>query len=67
MDYKHINGSVDQQVSYVKVYKSYLELRDEVMGSTEETSLPGHHTGPVRPQAAGRGQARGCSTTTGDG
>ena len=65
--YKQINGSVDQQETYVKIYKCYLQLRDELMGSSEETSLPGHYTGPVCPQAANRGPAKGCSTITGDG
>ena len=58
---------MDQQETYVKIYKTYLQLRDEVMESSEETSLPGHYTGPVCPKAAGRGPAKGCSTTTGDG
>ena len=67
VDYKQINGSVDQQETYVKIYKCYLQLCDELMGSSEETSLPGHYTGPVCPQAANRGPAKGCSTITGDG
>ena len=66
MDYKHINWSVDQQETYVKIYKCYLELQDEVMGSSE-TSLPGHYTGPMCNLAAGHGPAKGCSTTIGDG
>ena len=55
MDYRHINGTVEQQQEYVKVYKRYLELRDELIDSSEGSSLPGLYTGPVRPQAANSG------------
>ena len=55
MDISHINGSLEQQKEYVQVYKRYLELRDELMESSDSSSLPGLHTGPMRPQAARRG------------
>ena len=55
MDYTHINGSLEQQREYVQVYKRYLELRHELMESINSRSLPGLHTGPMRPLAASRG------------
>ena len=64
MDYSHINGTVEQQKDYVEVYKCYLELRDELIDPSNGSSLPGLHTGPVRPQAAHCGQTRGSSTAT---
>ena len=56
MDYTYINVSVEQQREYVQVYKRYLELRDQLMESSNSTSLPVLHTGPMRPLAASRGQ-----------
>ena len=67
IEYNHIFGSVEQQSSYVKVYKLYLELRDELMDSKDSSSLPGLYSGPVRPQAARGGLARGSSTAAAEG
>ena len=55
MDYTHINGSLEEQRDYVQVYKCYLELRDELIESSDSACLPGLHTGPMRPLAASRG------------
>ena len=65
MDYTYINVSVEQQREYVQVYKRYLELRDELMESSDSTSLPGLHTGPMRPQTARHGEATESGNTSG--
>ena len=52
------HGTVEQQHEYVKIYSCYLELWDKLMGSDDDSSLPGLYTGPMRPQAAGRGPPR---------
>ena len=64
MDNSHINGTVEQQQEYVQVYKRYLELRDELIDSSEGSSLPGLYSGPVLPQAASTGRAIGSDATS---
>ena len=54
--YEHINGSLEQQIDLVVEYETYLELQDELLegNDSNQTSLPGQHTGPTLPQAAAR-------------
>ena len=52
INYDHIRGSVEEQAQFVRMYKSYLKLRDELLQDSEESSsLPVLYTGPQRPQA----------------
>ena len=52
IEYNQINGTEEQQIEFIKTYKRYLELRDELQEDPNEgPSLPGLYTGPVRPQA----------------
>ena len=62
INHDHIRGSVDEQAQFVKTYKPYLKLRDELLKDSEESSsLPVLYTGPLRPQAwTSQAQARRC-------
>ena len=63
--YEHLNGTPGQQTEFIQVYEKYLILRDQLLEeSSEDTSLPGLYTGPVRPRAApSTGAARRCNST----
>ena len=63
--YEHPNGSPEQQIEFIKAYEKYLVLRDQLLEeSSEDISLPGLYTGPVRPQAApSTGEARRYDST----
>ena len=65
IEYSHKHGSVKQQKEYFQIYKRYLELRDDLIDSSEGFSLPGLHTCPMRPQTARHGEATESGNTSG--
>ena len=64
-----MNGTPDQQTEFIKIYEQYLIIRDQLLEeSSEDTSLPGLYTGPVRPRSApSTGDARRCDSATSRG
>ena len=68
IEYGHMNGSTEQQTEFLQVYERYLMIRDELLDKSGlNASLPGLYSGPVRPQAARGGLARGSSTAAAEG
>ena len=58
--YDHMGGISDQQTDFLRAYKGYIKIRDELLDcSGLGSSLPGLYTGPVLPQAASSGLASG--------
>ena len=58
--YEHVNGTLEEQIMFVREYEKYLELRDTLLEEDEEyqVGLPGPHAGPMHPQAAAGGGSR---------
>ena len=63
VDYKHIYGTTQQQELLIRVYESYLGLRDELLDDISLQSLPWLHTGPLQQLARTQRTRTSCSNS----